>query len=483
MLLRQLAVNCVNRCRALLSRVSHFETLLFLSVFILLPTGRVQASENIVVVNSGAQKKITFSAENEQATAAKNTSDQLVQSLKKDAISIRRDGQTIRLRFLRGGNDLAPAIRDLQSVPHNLFQKNFNSALGPGSSGGGFSHYYGSYAKTIEDVQSMINQFNRMPGNLLKDYLPPKYWNSITPQKIVEALAKTKISFFQEGLTVAPNGMVDILEADYVNQDEGSYIILLKSFFEKYNSIAKDDQLSLLRSRVILHEITHLFGVGTVEDKESWDLSFYLLLALSSEERFCVNVKDCENPAATLRRQYNNREYQVDRLEKIKKEIETDLHLSELKLNASIRHGLISDFTSGYTLWKISGSEAIRILVPADLKSILPDEFRDISQNKFAAQLLASLSFQKSVAYAHYVAAIEAKKSRWSSYEVSIFESKDGILYSKSMSEQLFNISDEEKETALNFIKDRGDCYGEKIERPEYKWTYLPQHKLCLGSR
>ena len=483
MWLSQIVVYCVNRCRAFLSMQSHIETVLFsvaIFVFHALPTS---AAENVALKASEIKQITAVVDGQENKKHDPIASEQLVQSLEKDAISVRRDGETIRMRFLRGSKDLAPAIRDLQIMPHNLFEKKFNSALGPGSSGGGFSNYYSSFAKTKEDVQAMISQFNRLPPELLKDYLPPKYKQLITTKKLIQALEKIRISFFQEGMTVAPNGMVDILEADYVSQGDESYIILLKSFFEKYNSIAKDNQLSFLRARVILHEITHLFGVGTVEDKESWDLSFYLLLALSSEHRFCISTADCENPEIGIRKQYNNRTYELERLEKIKVEIEKVFNLSDLKTNADITHGLVSDVTSGYTLWKLSSTEAITILVPSDLKDIIPDDFKEITKNPFAAQLLASLSLQKNVSFVRYLNSINDQKSRLSCYDMSIFEARNGTLYSKHVFDQNnWNHSDEQKIISEQFFRDRGDCYGEKIERPNYRWSFDSQNKICIGQ-
>lgn len=216
------------------------------------------------------------------------------QVLSSSDLLIKVDGETKRYRYIPGGKGIPASLLKNKKEEFRILEDHKATSMGPGSTGGGFLHYRGAMPATVRALNFLIYQFENMNQDYLNFFLPDHLQNKIDPKKMASILSRTRYSYFQEGISVAPDNTVDFLEADWVNDKIDPHIILLKSYFQRYIDVSPTNEKLPFIMRTIVHEALHLFGVGVKKDSEAYDLSFNLIAAVVGKFNGCAVEEKCK---------------------------------------------------------------------------------------------------------------------------------------------------------------------------------------------
>jgi len=168
--------------------------------------------------------------------------------------------------------DQKSSIKNTDSIPRADL-KSMTTRKGPSVGGGGFSDSRGALVyikKAVAHLKEVFSKFSdREIENLqsgLEVKLPPR-------EAILQALDNIQISPNEDTWAkFGPNGHAEKLMADYRITAKGSYVVLLRRLLDTYNAEGNGTAETSI-ARIILHEITHLFGIGIQDDEESFVLS------------------------------------------------------------------------------------------------------------------------------------------------------------------------------------------------------------------
>ncbi len=163
-----------------------------------------------------------------------------------------------------------------------------NSSAGPNIGGGGYG-YYDSSTKHLKTVISILkNSFKFLTEEdfaKINEYfairtteLKIKKFIPVTKQSLLEDLENLRYSYYMEVQKTNPDGQPEPLMADYFLSEETGkgFVVLLKPFFQTYNGktvyeMGANSNYYPEIATIILHEISHLYGVGIEDSQENND--------------------------------------------------------------------------------------------------------------------------------------------------------------------------------------------------------------------
>jgi len=136
-----------------------------------------------------------------------------------DILSVRKIGESYHVRYLIDKN--APdEIKSMHKRELKIFDtdkiKQLETALGPGSTGGGFSYYRAAMKNLITQLNWIIFKYQRVSENFFQKNIPEKFRQKLKPANIVNSIKKIRYSYFQDSMSVAPDGTLDKLDADII---------------------------------------------------------------------------------------------------------------------------------------------------------------------------------------------------------------------------------------------------------------------------
>lgn len=177
-----------------------------------------------------------------------------------------------------------------ENRPTGLQSPKVDSLSGGGSDGGNFAFYYtsGTYYRSIKLTLSRL--IENHPVSELQ-VLEEKYNTQIDWKKFSDIVKNAKAAPTKQAERKNPDGYVEPLIMDYDPSSQS--IIALEPFFRLFDKEVLSDKDVEQIKILILHEASHLFGVGVDDnDKESRAFSWDLLRLLYRYEYRCHYEKE-----------------------------------------------------------------------------------------------------------------------------------------------------------------------------------------------
>lgn len=153
-----------------------------------------------------------------------------------------------------------------------LTKKEGQNEMGPSVGGGSFSDSRGAIVyikKAITNLKQNFALMSQVEFDNLQIDLDEKYPSK---QALLEALDHVKVGYNEQTWVMGPNGYAEQLMADYRITPKGSYIVLQRRLLDTYTAEGNETAVDGI-SRIILHEISHLFKVGVKSNSDNKSLA------------------------------------------------------------------------------------------------------------------------------------------------------------------------------------------------------------------
>ncbi|AGH94329.1 hypothetical protein [Pseudobdellovibrio exovorus] len=143
---------------------------------------------------------------------------------------------------------------------------------GPGVGGGGFSYSRAAIQHIVNSVKLILNFLNEISEEEFQ--LLQSKWQKQYPSKaqLIQNILQIRLSPTEQ--TYA-NGLLGLepLMADFRGSSETQgYVSLQKKLFDTFNNESDTSAVETI-TRIILHEVSHLYHIGIQNDEESFQLS------------------------------------------------------------------------------------------------------------------------------------------------------------------------------------------------------------------
>lgn len=143
---------------------------------------------------------------------------------------------------------------------------------GPGVGGGGFSYSRAAIHHIINSVKLILNFLNEISEEEFQ--LLQSKWQRQYPSKaqLIQNILQIRLSPTEQ---VYANGLLGLepLMADFRGSSKTQgYVSLQKKLFDTFNNEADISAVETI-TRIILHEVSHLYNIGIQNDEESFLLS------------------------------------------------------------------------------------------------------------------------------------------------------------------------------------------------------------------
>lgn len=167
-------------------------------------------------------------------------------------------------------------------------------AKGPSNGGGGYKYQDTSLKHLVQAVNLLgVAVYSLNQQDI--DAVTSKYTTTVfTKEKLVKYLLGVRFLETDTGEREKGNGTIRIQDMDY-SLSHGGYIIALQPFLELFHKAELSPAEKHILQRKIIHEITHLFGVGLEDNDQSTKLSEELMSLLKDQYTECGGYGSVEN--------------------------------------------------------------------------------------------------------------------------------------------------------------------------------------------
>lgn len=146
---------------------------------------------------------------------------------------------------------------------------------GQDSSGGGFRYVNTSTKYLNNNAEFLYKHLSGIPNEVFQKIVSKYSDKKIDQIEFRKIILNVEFAPEKRMERMNQHGYLEELAFNY--SIENRKITALAPFFEDYNKFDLSNRESMSIARQLIHEATHIFGIGTLDDKISYDLSTELL--------------------------------------------------------------------------------------------------------------------------------------------------------------------------------------------------------------